>query len=127
MAVCFQTLPGSVKSKSTSALRFTCTGDLADLRALQAELWESRKSRTAEASAVPEEQSLLDSLECGSLIKECKFSISSRLHEAPLRPFVLSLLFSCFSCTGDTSCSSAASAREGSGTFFSTEDSKDSA
>jgi len=30
-------------------------GDLADLRALQAELWESRKSRTAEASAVPEE------------------------------------------------------------------------
>lgn len=102
-------------------------GDLADLRALQAELWESRKSRTAEASAVPEEQSLLDSLECGSLIKECKFSISSRLHEAPLRPFVLSLLFSCFSCTGDTSCSSAASAREGSGTFFSTEDSKDSA
>ena len=34
-------------------------GDLADLRALQAELWESKKSRTAEASAgVPEEQSL---------------------------------------------------------------------
>ena len=59
----------------TTALRLTFAGDLADLRALQAELWESRKSRTAEASAgVPEEQSLLDSLECGSLIiKECNF------------------------------------------------------